>query len=154
MIRNISIHDTPFGGQTASARPGTRAGGHHQRWEDWGQRAEGRGQRPSEARHGDRHVPARPLPTGQAWPKKKKALDPSLTKAPGPKTDLQNAKGEDAVDTTGMQSGKRDRGKVYGTNDPVSSSGTKKGIEGRGDETSLQFERDVRDTPANHSVWT
>ena len=61
--------------------------------------------------------------------KKKKALDLSLTKAPGPKTDLQNAKGEDAVDTTGMQSGKRDRGKVYGTNDPVSSSGTKKGRE-------------------------
>ena len=93
-------------------------------------------------------------PRGRLGQKKKKALDPSLTKAPGPKTDLQNAKGEDAVDTTGMQSGKRDRGKVYGTNDPVSSSGTKKGIEGRGDETSLQFERDVRDTPANHSVWT
>ena len=149
MIRNISVHDTPFGGRTASARPGTRAGGHHQRWEDWGQQA----------------APIRSPPRGQAracpasargagLAKKKKALDPSLTKAPGPKTDLQNAKGEDAVDTTGMQSGKRDRGKVYGTNDPVSSSGTKKGREGRGDETSLQFERDVRDTPANHSVWT
>ena len=132
MIRNISVHDTPFGGRTASAWPGTRAGGHRQRREDWGQQVEGHGQCPSEARHGDRHVPARPLPAGQAWQKrkkKKKASDLSLTKAPGPKTDLQNAKGEDAVDTTGMQSGKRDRGKVYGTNDPVSSSGTKKGRE-------------------------
>ena len=77
MIRNISVHDTLFGGRTASAQPGTCAGGHHQRQEGWGQQAEGRGQRPSEVRLGDRHVPAScpasALGAGLAKKKKKKS---------------------------------------------------------------------------------
>lgn len=97
MIRNLSVHDTPFGGRTASARPGTCAGSHHQQQEGWGQQAEGHAAAPIRSPpRGQARACFLPglCPRGRLGQKKKKAPDLSLTKAPGLTTDSQNARGE------------------------------------------------------------